>query len=151
MLSLYLFFLSHIEKITTWQDPRKPMSQPLNHVSHHPAATSTPAPQRSMAMSQPNLSEYWWHLSGGNKRDRRDTSSFVWFMKVALILLSDLTVCSPVHLVNFPLCRLGSRWICTVWGEVLTSHALFRVSMAVWCSVRHSKISSLCAFCSEVM
>ncbi|NXO28567.1 WWTR1 protein, partial [Cisticola juncidis] len=53
------FFLSHIEKITTWQDPRKPMNQPLNHVSHHPAATSTPAPQRSMAMSQPNLSEYW--------------------------------------------------------------------------------------------
>ncbi|NXN86311.1 WWTR1 protein, partial [Bombycilla garrulus] len=57
-LTLYLFFLSHIEKITTWQDPRKPMNQPLNHVSHHPAATSTPAPQRSMAMSQPNLSEY---------------------------------------------------------------------------------------------
>ncbi|NXR23599.1 WWTR1 protein, partial [Cinclus mexicanus] len=53
------FFLSHIEKITTWQDPRKPVSQPLNHISHHPAATCTPAPQRSMAMSQPNLSEYW--------------------------------------------------------------------------------------------
>ncbi|XP_064241032.1 WW domain-containing transcription regulator protein 1 [Passer domesticus] len=49
------YFLNHIEKITTWQDPRKPMSQPLNHVSHHPAATSTPAPQRTMAMSQPNL------------------------------------------------------------------------------------------------
>ncbi|NWX33706.1 WWTR1 protein, partial [Notiomystis cincta] len=53
------FFLSHIEKITTWQDPRKPVNQPLNHVSHHPAATATAAPQRSMAMSQPNLSEYW--------------------------------------------------------------------------------------------
>ncbi|NWT61901.1 WWTR1 protein, partial [Erythrocercus mccallii] len=51
------FFFSHIEKITTWQDPRKPMHQPLNHVSHHPAATSTPVPQRSMAMSQPNLSK----------------------------------------------------------------------------------------------
>ncbi|NXK67583.1 WWTR1 protein, partial [Sylvietta virens] len=49
------YFLNHIEKITTWQDPRKPMNQPLNHVSHHPAATSAPAPQRSMAMSQPNL------------------------------------------------------------------------------------------------
>ncbi|NXP24203.1 WWTR1 protein, partial [Scytalopus superciliaris] len=49
------FFLSHIEKITTWQDPRKPMSQPLNHISHHPAATSAPLPQRPMAMSQPNL------------------------------------------------------------------------------------------------
>ncbi|KFO59224.1 WW domain-containing transcription regulator protein 1 [Corvus brachyrhynchos] len=53
VLSLYLFFLSHIEKITTWQDPRKPMNQPLNHVSHHPPAASTP--QRSMATSQPNL------------------------------------------------------------------------------------------------
>ncbi|NXF77125.1 WWTR1 protein, partial [Sclerurus mexicanus] len=53
------FFLSHIEKITTWQDPRKPINQPLNHVSHHPAAMSTPVPQRPMAMSQPNLSKYW--------------------------------------------------------------------------------------------
>lgn len=58
-LMLYLHFLSHIEKITTWQDPRKTMNQPLNHMSHHPAATSTPVPQRSMAMSQPNLGEYW--------------------------------------------------------------------------------------------
>ncbi|XP_074887265.1 WW domain-containing transcription regulator protein 1 [Buteo buteo] len=49
------YFLNHIEKITTWQDPRKTMNQPLNHMSHHPAATSTPIPQRSMAMSQPNL------------------------------------------------------------------------------------------------
>ncbi|XP_027747673.1 WW domain-containing transcription regulator protein 1 [Empidonax traillii] len=49
------YFLNHIEKITTWQDPRKPMNQPLNHISHHPAATSTPVPQRPMAMSQPNL------------------------------------------------------------------------------------------------
>ncbi|XP_074819888.1 WW domain-containing transcription regulator protein 1 isoform X2 [Natator depressus] len=49
------YFLNHIEKITTWQDPRKTMNQPLNHMNHHPAATSTPVPQRSMAMSQPNL------------------------------------------------------------------------------------------------
>ncbi|NXU91452.1 WWTR1 protein, partial [Xiphorhynchus elegans] len=56
------FFLSHIEKITTWQDPRKPLNQPLNPVSHshHPAATSTPLPQRPMAMSQPNLMQ--WYL-----------------------------------------------------------------------------------------
>ncbi|KFO81186.1 WW domain-containing transcription regulator protein 1 [Cuculus canorus] len=54
-LVFYLFFLSHIEKITTWQDPRKTMNPLLNHMSHHPAATSTPVPQRSMAMSQPNL------------------------------------------------------------------------------------------------
>ncbi|TKC42761.1 hypothetical protein EI555_017429 [Monodon monoceros] len=46
---------SHIEKITTWQDPRKAMNQPLNHMNLHPGATSTPAPQRSMAVSQPNL------------------------------------------------------------------------------------------------
>ncbi|XP_015678823.1 WW domain-containing transcription regulator protein 1, partial [Protobothrops mucrosquamatus] len=50
----FLFF-SHIEKITTWQDPRKTMTQPLNHMSHHPSTTSTPVSQRSMAMSQPNL------------------------------------------------------------------------------------------------
>uniref|UniRef100_A0A8D0L5J3 WW domain containing transcription regulator 1 n=1 Tax=Sphenodon punctatus TaxID=8508 RepID=A0A8D0L5J3_SPHPU len=49
------YFLNHIEKITTWQDPRKTMNQTLNHMSHHPAATSSPMPQRSMAMSQPNL------------------------------------------------------------------------------------------------
>ncbi|XP_007437584.2 WW domain-containing transcription regulator protein 1 [Python bivittatus] len=49
------YFLNHIEKITTWQDPRKTMTQPLNHMSHHPSATSTPVSQRSMAMSQPNL------------------------------------------------------------------------------------------------
>ncbi|NXO05157.1 WWTR1 protein, partial [Rhinopomastus cyanomelas] len=57
------YFLNHIEKITTWQDPRKTVNQPLNHMSHHPAATSTPIPQRSIAMSQPNLGgqEGKWH------------------------------------------------------------------------------------------
>ncbi|KYO33950.1 WW domain-containing transcription regulator protein 1 [Alligator mississippiensis] len=49
------YFLNHIEKITTWQDPRKPMNQAVNHMNHHSTATSTPMPQRSMAMSQPNL------------------------------------------------------------------------------------------------
>ncbi|KAM6258126.1 WW domain-containing transcription regulator protein 1 [Porphyrio hochstetteri] len=49
------YFLNHIEKITTWQDPRKAMNQPLSHMSHHPTATPTPVPQRPMAMSQPNL------------------------------------------------------------------------------------------------
>uniref|UniRef100_G1NY26 WW domain containing transcription regulator 1 n=1 Tax=Myotis lucifugus TaxID=59463 RepID=G1NY26_MYOLU len=49
------YFLNHIEKITTWQDPRKLMNQPLNHMSLHPATTSTPVPQRPMAVSQPNL------------------------------------------------------------------------------------------------
>nr|XP_033814339.1 WW domain-containing transcription regulator protein 1 isoform X2 [Geotrypetes seraphini] len=45
----------HIEKITTWQDPRKTMAQPMPHMNHHPVATSTPMTQRSMALSQPNL------------------------------------------------------------------------------------------------
>lgn len=49
------YFLNHIEKITTWQDPRKVMNQPLNHVTLHPTITSTSVPQRSMAVSQPNL------------------------------------------------------------------------------------------------
>lgn len=49
------YFLNHIEKITTWQDPRKVMNQPLNHVNLHPTITSTSVPQRSMAVSQPNL------------------------------------------------------------------------------------------------
>ncbi|XP_029470956.1 WW domain-containing transcription regulator protein 1 isoform X1 [Rhinatrema bivittatum] len=49
------YFLNHIEKITTWQDPRKTMTQPMTHMNHHPGATSTPMNQRSMALSQPNL------------------------------------------------------------------------------------------------
>ncbi|XP_075412037.1 WW domain-containing transcription regulator protein 1 isoform X2 [Tenrec ecaudatus] len=49
------YFLNHIEKITTWQDPRKAMNQPLNHMNLHPAASSTPVPQRAMAVPQPNL------------------------------------------------------------------------------------------------
>ncbi|XP_033885233.3 WW domain-containing transcription regulator protein 1 isoform X2 [Acipenser ruthenus] len=49
------YFLNHMEKITTWQDPRKTMSQAMNQMSLHPPATSTPMQQRSMAMSQPNL------------------------------------------------------------------------------------------------
>ncbi|XP_069069474.1 WW domain-containing transcription regulator protein 1 [Pleurodeles waltl] len=50
------YFLNHIEKITTWQDPRKTMTQqPITHMTHHPAAPSTTMSQRSLAMSQPNL------------------------------------------------------------------------------------------------
>ncbi|NXW87485.1 WWTR1 protein, partial [Alopecoenas beccarii] len=47
------YFLNHIEKITTWQDPRKALTQPLNHMSHHPAGSSPAVPQRPMAMAQP--------------------------------------------------------------------------------------------------
>ncbi|NWS42250.1 WWTR1 protein, partial [Probosciger aterrimus] len=61
------YFLNHIEKITTWQDPRKTVNQPLNHMGHHPAATSTPVPQRSMAMSQPNLGKSSLHVISGVK------------------------------------------------------------------------------------
>ncbi|XP_069474471.1 WW domain-containing transcription regulator protein 1 [Ambystoma mexicanum] len=51
------YFLNHIEKITTWQDPRKTMTQqPMSHMNHHPPpASSTAMTQRSLAMSQPNL------------------------------------------------------------------------------------------------
>ncbi|XP_041119092.1 WW domain-containing transcription regulator protein 1-like isoform X3 [Polyodon spathula] len=49
------YFLNHMEKITTWQDPRKTMSQAMNQMSIHPPAASRPMQQRSMAMSQPNL------------------------------------------------------------------------------------------------
>ncbi|XP_075425531.1 WW domain-containing transcription regulator protein 1 [Ascaphus truei] len=49
------YFLNHMEKITTWQDPRKTMTQPMAHMNHHPVTTSTPMSQRSLAMSQPNL------------------------------------------------------------------------------------------------
>ncbi|KAM5165426.1 WW domain-containing transcription regulator protein 1 isoform 1-T1 [Mantella aurantiaca] len=49
------YFLNHMEKITTWQDPRKTMTQPMAHMNHHPVTTSTPISQRSLAMSQPNL------------------------------------------------------------------------------------------------
>ncbi|NWI86243.1 WWTR1 protein, partial [Pitta sordida] len=58
------YFLNHIEKITTWQDPRKPLTQTLNHVGHRHAATSTPVPQRPMAMSQPNLNASFWACPG---------------------------------------------------------------------------------------
>ncbi|XP_075057990.1 WW domain-containing transcription regulator protein 1 isoform X2 [Mixophyes fleayi] len=49
------YFLNHMEKITTWQDPRKTMTQPMTHMNHLPVTTSTPISQRSLAMSQPNL------------------------------------------------------------------------------------------------
>jgi WW domain-containing transcription regulator protein 1 len=50
------YFLKHIKKITTRQDPRKTMNQqPLSHINLHPAVMSTPMPQRSLAESQPNL------------------------------------------------------------------------------------------------
>ena len=54
------------------------MNQPLNHMSLHPATTSTPAPQRAMAVSQPNLgkqalTQSWVHRC--QLRDRGPRSS----------------------------------------------------------------------------
>lgn len=48
----------------------------------------------------------------------------------------------------FSLCRVGGKWIRTVGGEVLTSHAFyFRASVTHFsCSIEHRKLSSSCAF-----
>ncbi|KAG5851398.1 hypothetical protein ANANG_G00092930 [Anguilla anguilla] len=48
------YFLNHVEKITTWQDPRKTLAMKQIHSLHGPAAP-TAVQQRSMALSQPNL------------------------------------------------------------------------------------------------
>ncbi|KAG7488127.1 hypothetical protein MATL_G00031060 [Megalops atlanticus] len=47
------YFLNHIEKITTWQDPRKNIT--MKQMSLHGPAPPAPVQQRSMALSQPNL------------------------------------------------------------------------------------------------
>ncbi|KAI1891566.1 hypothetical protein AGOR_G00145110 [Albula goreensis] len=47
------YFLNHVEKITTWQDPRKNMT--LKQMNVHGPVAPAPVQQRSMAMSQPNL------------------------------------------------------------------------------------------------
>ncbi|XP_066565661.1 WW domain-containing transcription regulator protein 1 isoform X2 [Amia ocellicauda] len=47
------YFLNHVEKVTTWQDPRKTMTTAMNQMSLHTPTTSTPV--RSVALSQPNL------------------------------------------------------------------------------------------------
>ncbi|KAL6469115.1 hypothetical protein MHYP_G00226390 [Metynnis hypsauchen] len=51
------YFLNHVEKITTWHDPRKTMTASMNQMSLHAQATSSTGSvqQRSMALSQPNL------------------------------------------------------------------------------------------------
>lgn len=50
---------SHVEKITTWQDPRKTMVASMNQMSLLAQATSNNGgvQGRSMALSQPNLGE----------------------------------------------------------------------------------------------
>ncbi|XP_064186275.1 WW domain-containing transcription regulator protein 1 isoform X1 [Anguilla rostrata] len=50
------YFLNHVEKITTWQDPRKTLAMKQIHSLHGPAAP-TAVQQRSMALSQPNLGQ----------------------------------------------------------------------------------------------
>lgn len=56
---------SHVEKITTWQDPRKTMAASMNQMSLHAQATSNNGgvQARSMALSQPNLGEEHTHSS----------------------------------------------------------------------------------------
>ncbi|XP_049321659.1 WW domain-containing transcription regulator protein 1 isoform X2 [Astyanax mexicanus] len=53
------YFLNHVEKITTWHDPRKTMTATMNPMSLHAQATSNNSnmQQRSMALSQPNLGQ----------------------------------------------------------------------------------------------
>ncbi|XP_073700062.1 WW domain-containing transcription regulator protein 1 isoform X2 [Garra rufa] len=50
------YFLNHIEKITTWHDPRKTMTPSVTQMSlHNQASNNGNIQQRSMALSQPNL------------------------------------------------------------------------------------------------
>ncbi|XP_036825151.1 WW domain-containing transcription regulator protein 1 isoform X3 [Oncorhynchus mykiss] len=49
------YFLNHVEKITTWHDPRKTMTAAMNQMSLHAPPPSASPQQRNMALSQPNL------------------------------------------------------------------------------------------------
>ncbi|XP_055073597.2 WW domain-containing transcription regulator protein 1 isoform X3 [Misgurnus anguillicaudatus] len=50
------YFLNHVEKITTWHDPRKSRTPPVNQMSlHNQTSNNSNVQQRSMALSQPNL------------------------------------------------------------------------------------------------
>ncbi|TSK53636.1 WW domain-containing transcription regulator protein 1 [Bagarius yarrelli] len=53
------YFLNHVEKITTWQDPRKTMAANINPMSLHAQATNNTGggQGRSIALSQPNLGQ----------------------------------------------------------------------------------------------
>lgn len=50
------YFLNHVEKITTWHDPRKSRTPSVNQMSlHNQTSNNSNVQQRSMALSQPNL------------------------------------------------------------------------------------------------
>uniref|UniRef100_A0A8C9RTU8 WW domain containing transcription regulator 1 n=1 Tax=Scleropages formosus TaxID=113540 RepID=A0A8C9RTU8_SCLFO len=52
------YFLNHVEKITTWQDPRKTMTAAMHQMNlqgPNPGSHPGTGHQRSMALSQPNL------------------------------------------------------------------------------------------------
>ncbi|XP_057181156.1 WW domain-containing transcription regulator protein 1 isoform X2 [Triplophysa rosa] len=50
------YFLNHIEKITTWHDPRKSRTPSVNQMTvHNQTSNNGNIQQRSMALSQPNL------------------------------------------------------------------------------------------------
>uniref|UniRef100_A0A8C2HYC7 WW domain containing transcription regulator 1 n=1 Tax=Cyprinus carpio TaxID=7962 RepID=A0A8C2HYC7_CYPCA len=55
---LFSFLCSHVEKITTWHDPRKTMTPSVTQMGlHNQASNNGNIQQRSMALSQPNLGE----------------------------------------------------------------------------------------------
>ncbi|KAL4630782.1 WW domain-containing transcription regulator protein 1 [Arapaima gigas] len=49
------YFLNHIDKTTTWQDPRKTMTAATSHLNPNRPAVSTPLQQHAVAQSQPGL------------------------------------------------------------------------------------------------
>ncbi|XP_026092259.1 WW domain-containing transcription regulator protein 1-like isoform X2 [Carassius auratus] len=52
------YFLNHIEKITTWHDPRKTMTPSVTQIGlHNQASNNSNIQQRTMALSQPNLGQ----------------------------------------------------------------------------------------------
>ncbi|XP_051764818.1 WW domain-containing transcription regulator protein 1 isoform X2 [Ctenopharyngodon idella] len=57
------YFLNHIEKITTWHDPRKNMAPSVTQMGlHNQASNNANIQQRTMALSQPNLVLNQQHL-----------------------------------------------------------------------------------------
>ncbi|XP_023700022.2 WW domain-containing transcription regulator protein 1 [Paramormyrops kingsleyae] len=49
------YFLNHVDKITTWQDPRKTMTGAVIHQGLHAPPTPGPVQQCPVAQTQPNL------------------------------------------------------------------------------------------------
>ncbi|KAK2869175.1 hypothetical protein Q7C36_001046 [Tachysurus vachellii] len=73
------YFLNHVEKITTWQDPRKTLAANMNQMSLHAQATSNNGgvQGRSMALSQPNLvmSQHQHHLQHAQHQQQQQVQA----------------------------------------------------------------------------